>query len=93
MELISKDRARKVILEDLNYHTEVFVTEDILAIAFPEQTPYNEAITIFAFVTQGKDSPPLTFDELIRQFCRANNLTFQMFPEKREGRFRKRGLQ
>ncbi len=87
--LISKARARRVIIEDVSRMGEVFVSEHILKIAFAEMTPYNQGVTIFAFTRAGNTMPPLTFDEQVEQFCQANDLTFEMIVSERQGRFRK----
>jgi len=88
-ELISKARARHVILEDVDRFNEVFVTEHILEIAFSEITPYNQGVTIFAFTGASNTMSPLTFDDQVKQFCQANDLAFEMIVSERQGRFRK----
>lgn len=89
IELISKAHARHVIIEEVSQKGEIFVSEHILRIAFEEMTPYNQGVTIFAFTGVGNTLPPLTFDDQVKQFCQANDLTFEMIVSERQGRFRK----
>lgn len=89
MELISKARARHVIIEDVSRIEEVFVSEHILRIAFAEMTAYNQGVTIFAFARAGNTMPPLTFDEQVKQFCQVICLTFEIIVFERQRRFRK----
>lgn len=81
------NKEQSMIIEDVSRMGEVFVSERVLEIAFPEMTPYNQGVTIFAFTKAGNTIPPLTFDEQVKQFCRANNLTFEMIMPERQGRF------
>lgn len=90
MNPISKDRARQVIVEDTNRLGRIYVTEDVLRIAFPPVS-YDEGIVALAYSLQGKDppAPHPSFDEQVEKFCKENDFEFLMLPHKDEGVFTK----
>jgi hypothetical protein len=72
-----KYRLRKAILAKASGGDEIEVTRSVIEDAFPEPSPHEHAVTLFAFSAQGKQPPPLHEEEQISRFCEVNGLVYR----------------